>query len=292
MIAIKNVLCPVDFFPASQRALEYSVALARNYGATLHILHVVSPILPTSYEFSVNTADFVREFEEQAIARIGKMEGDARSAGIEAQTAVRTGDIDEELKGAISASGADIVVMGTHGRRGFERWFLGSVTERLLRHCSVPVLVLSDTGTDMKVPPDVEKVLVTTDFSEGTNEAMSWALAIAQEAPAEVTLMHVVQQPAERAGDVEGLADILEEHLSSMVPAEVRNWCTVGSRVEIGTPYQKILSILEESDVDLLVMNIHGKGMLSRALMGTTAERVIRGADCPVLAVPATAPKA
>ena len=218
------------------------------------------------------------------------MRAGALAAGIEVQTAVRLGDIDEQLKVAIDKSNADLVIMGTHGRRGFERWFLGSVTEGLLRHCPIPVLTLSDLESSIRVPPDVEKILITTDFSEGTTTAMAYALALAQEAPAEVTLLHVVQQPPELSRAAEGVAGILEEHLTSMVPDDVRNWCNVRAQVEIGTPYQRILNMAEESDVDLIVMNIHGKGMLDRALMGATAERVLRGARCPVLAVPATAP--
>ncbi len=289
MIDIQNVLCPVDFFSASRRALEYSIGVAKNYKATLHILHVVSPVMPTSYEFSLNIAELLRTFEEQSVERVEQMRTDAMTSGIEVQTTVQLGDIDDELKAAIEKSQADIVIMGTHGRRGFERWFLGSVTERLLRHCPNPVLTLSDLESPISVPPDVKKILVTTDFSEGTTTAMAWAFALAQEAPAEVTLLHVVQQPPERAEPAEGVAEVLEEHLNSMVPDDVRNWCDVRAVVEIGTPYQHVLSMAEETGIDLIVMNIHGKGMMDRALMGATAERVLRGAQCPVLAVPATA---
>ena len=80
MIDIQNVLCPVDFFPASQRALEYSIGVARNYKATLHILHVVSPVMPTSYEFSLNTAELLQTFEQQATERVEQMRTDALTA--------------------------------------------------------------------------------------------------------------------------------------------------------------------------------------------------------------------
>ena len=289
MINFNNVLCPVDFFPASQRALEYAMGVARNYKATLRILHIVSPVMPTSYEFSLNTADLLQTFQKQSEERLEQLKKEAVSAGLKTETAVRVGDIDEELKVGIDESHADIVVMGTHGRHGFERWFLGSVTERLLRHCPVPVLTLSDVGSEIRVPPNVEKILVTTDFSEGTSTAMAYAFALAQEAPAQVALLHVVQQPPERKEPAEGVAKILEEHLASMVPDEVRNWCDVRAEVAIGTPYQRILSVAEETDVDLIVMNIHGKGLLDRTLIGATAERVLRAAKCPVLAVPAIA---
>ena len=92
MVQIQNILCPVDFFPASERALEYAIALARNYGARLHILHVVSPVSPTSYEFSINTADLIRTFEQQALETVEKMGQSARSSGIEVETLLRISD--------------------------------------------------------------------------------------------------------------------------------------------------------------------------------------------------------
>ena len=85
---------------------------------------------------------------------------------------------------------------------------------------------------------------------------------------------------------MEGVRKILEEHLESMIPAEARNWCKISARVEIGTPYQRILAVAEETNVDLIVMNIHGIGFWERAVMGATAERVLRAAECPVLAIP------
>ncbi len=287
MIRIDNVLCPIDFFPASMKALEYSMGIARNYQAILHVLHVVSPILPTFHEFPLNTADSIAEFRKQAEEHVRQIETDAVSKGIAVKTAIRIGDIDTELKTAREESRADLVVMGTHGRRGFERWFLGSVTERVLRHCPVPILTMSDVNREVPIPPDLKRILVTTDFSEGTGTAMDFALALAQEAPAEITLLHVVEQPPETKGSVEEVAAILEEHLDSMVPDEVRNWCTVKSEVKIGASYRMILEAVHETDADLLVMNIHGKWVFERALLGGTAERVLRAAECPILAIPA-----
>ena len=100
-----------------------------------------------------------------------------------------------------------------------------------------------------------------------------------------------MRQPPERSESVESLAEVLEDHLASMVPDGVLDWCKVKAEVEVGTPFERILDLAEKNQVDLLVMNIHGKGMIERAMMGATAERVIRAARCPVLAVPSTSEK-
>lgn len=291
MIELKSILCPVDFFPASEHALRYSMALAENYESRLTILHVVSPVMPSSYEFTVDTGDLVAAFKEHALEKVAEMKSEAGRRQISVKTFVRVGDVEETLRNAVVETKADLVVMGTHGRHGFERWFLGSVTERFLRRSMVPVLSMSEAAAESPVPPNVGRVLVTTDFTEGTADAMNFAFAIAQEAPAHVTLLHVVEQPPERARSSEEIAGILREHLDSMVPPQVRDWCTVEAEVRIGTPYQRILAMAEEDNADLIVMNIHGKGLFDRAVMGSTAERVIRGAPCPVLAIPAPEPQ-
>jgi len=83
----------------------------------------------------------------------------------------------------------------------------------------------------------------------------------------------------------------VRRELDDLVPAEARNWCNIVTRVETGIPYRVILRMLEDWKIDLLVMNIHGKGMLDRALLGSTAERVVRTAPCPVMMIPPLKPK-
>jgi nucleotide-binding universal stress UspA family protein len=134
---------------------------------------------------------------------------------------------------------------------------------------------------------------VTTDFSEGTADALAHAFSVAQENDSHITLLHVVH---DIAADVSGkyrhsLIEGVQKQLQDLVPAEARNWCEVETRVETGVPYRIILRLLEDEKIDLVVMNINGKGMLDRALLGSTAERVVRGASCPVMAIPPLRPR-
>jgi nucleotide-binding universal stress UspA family protein len=129
-----------------------------------------------------------------------------------------------------------------------------------------------------------KRILVTTDFSEGTPDALNYAFSIAQESQARVTLLHVVHDTTIHYRP--GRTRDLERKLSKLVPDEVKEWCVVETKLDTGTPYQRILETANRKRIDLLVMNIHGKGMLSRALLGTNAERVVRAAACPVLLIP------
>ena len=167
---------------------------------------------------------------------------------------------------------------------------MGSTTEKLLRHSPVPILTISASAEKLAPAPRFSRILVTTDFSDGTPDALAHALSIAEENDSEITVLHVINDVA---ADVSGkyrepLINGVEKRLHDLVPAEAKNWCDVRTRVETGVPYRIILRTLEDGKIDLLVMNIHGKGILDRALIGSTAERVVRAAPCPVMLIPPT----
>jgi nucleotide-binding universal stress UspA family protein len=287
MIRINKILCPVDFFPASKSAGDYAIALAKNYDAGLMFLHVVSPMAATGYEVPFNLKDFIETMTKAANAELRKLCKRAEAKGVRAEPIIRTGDVDLEIRDLTKESKADFVVMGTHGRRGLERWFIGSVTERLLRRTTVPLLAIGK-AQPKAAPPAIRRILVTTDFSTGTSDAIEYAFSIAQECQANVTLLHVID---DISADISGryrdsLIESIREKLEKLVPEEARNWCEVKTRVDTGSPVRRILSILKSGKSDLLVMNVHGKGMFDRALVGSTAERVVRGAGIPVLLIP------
>ena len=194
----------------------------------------------------------------------------------------------EEIVKTAKAGNADLIVMGTHGRRGVERWFMGSTTERLMRHSPVPLVTISESGEKPLAMPRFRRILVTTDFSDGTPDALAHAFSVAQENESEVTLLHVVHDvSADLSGKYrDSLIEGVRKQLDEMVPAEAKNWCNIVTRVETGVPYRIVLRMLDDEKIDLLVMNIHGKGMLDRALLGSTAERVVRAAHCPVMLIP------
>jgi nucleotide-binding universal stress UspA family protein len=288
MITIKKILCPVDFYPASDAAVNYAGALAVNYDATVHLLHVIAPVLPTAYEFPIDTAGILKTIEERSAGEVKKIEARLKETGVVVESEIRLGDAYDQIKETTEVLKPDLVVLGTHGRRGVERWFMGSTTEKLLRHSLVPLLTIRATAERPVTAPMFRRILVTTDFSEGTGDALSYAFSVAQENDSRITLLHVLNDVT---ADVTGkyrdsLIQGVSKQLDDLVPRESRNWCDVVTRVETGLPYRIILRTIEDEKVDLLVMNIHGKGMLDRVLLGSNAERVVRGASCPVMLVP------
>jgi nucleotide-binding universal stress UspA family protein len=289
-VRFRKLLCPVDFFKPSERALDYALKFASNYEAKVHALHVVAPIIAAAYGAPFNVQDLTADLEKESKRLLQKLQAGAEKSGVSVTTEVRLGEIDLEIRKAVQAQKADLVVMGTHGRRGFERLVMGSVTERMIRHCPVPVITVGPGRKGRATPPNIRRILVTTDFSDGTQDAMACALSIAQESQAKLTLLHVVHDFAADLGAKyrEPLWRGIESELQKLVPEEALDWCDVETKIEAGLPHEFIPRFLQSGKFDLLIMNIHGKSVLDRALLGSTAERTVRTAAeiCPVMLIP------
>ena len=142
MIKIAKILCPVDFFPASDAAVHYAADLAAECGATIHLLHVIKPIAASAYEYVVDTIEIIKSMQESTIQEMNNLVAKLDQNSVVCESEVRIGDVDDEIQQAIAAIRPDLVVMGTHGRTGIERWLMGSTTQNVLRHSPVPLVVI------------------------------------------------------------------------------------------------------------------------------------------------------
>jgi nucleotide-binding universal stress UspA family protein len=287
VVQIEKILCPVDFFPGSEAALKYAIALAKNYEASLHIVHVVPPVT-SLLPLPKNRANLVKAEHDEAELRLARMAKAARTAKVPVTTEVRLGEVDHEILSAIGETGAALVVAGTHGRRGFQHWLIGSVCERLLRKVPVPIMTIGGARKAAAVP-DIKRVLIAVDLSEGSADAVSFGFSIAQECQSAVTLLHVADFVMGDISDQykQSLLEGVRLELQKLIPPEAPNWCDIKTLVEFGVPYNVILNMAEKEKADIIVLGTHGHTMLDRTILGSNAERVIRGASAPVLAVPA-----
>src|SRR5262249_6786387 len=142
----------------------------------------------------MNTAEIAREMQQAARGEMKKLLARIKARRIQAESLIEAGAVHDVIRRAISTVKPDLVAMGTHGRTGIDRWFLGSETEWLMRHSPVPVLTLS--AKERLRRPAFRKILVTTDFSEGTANALEYAFSIAQENNSRITFLHVVNDIA------------------------------------------------------------------------------------------------
>jgi len=292
MIRIDRILCPVDFSEISQHALDHAAAIANWYEASLTLLYVFPNLPPMELPPLVLEAGD----RERLLVAMRKMV-DRVPTRVTPEYRVQEADyIQDEIVAQASAIPADLLVLGTHGRSGFQRLFLGSVTEKVIRKATCPTLVVPPRAPDVDAaaPVALRKILCPVDFSESSLDAVAQAINMAEEADARLTLLHVVE--AARGLGEESMAfavdikRILEDtvnnarrRLNDLVPEQARAYCTVETCVIEGTAHREIVRYAAEQRCDLVVMGVRGRGAIDRMLFGSTTHQVIRAAACPVL---------
>lgn len=301
MISIARILCPVDFSEFSRRALDYSIGIARWYGANVTALHVC-PITVNAPAIGPAPGAFVptvaSPVDMQLLRDMLKNFVAAEAAeGVRIDMQVIEAPVVQEIVAQAQLLPADLLVLGTHGRSGVERVLLGSVTEKLLHQAPCPVLTVPRAAADaVPVAPGLfTRILCPTDFSPASDAAVKWALAIAQEAQADLLLLHVFEVPAVSAQEAfprSTLAAYRREYeqwctaqLRSAVPADARTWCSVQELTASGSAHREIRRIAAERACDLIVMGVGQSRGLADRVLGSTSQHVVRSASCPVLTV-------
>jgi nucleotide-binding universal stress UspA family protein len=207
---------------------------------------------------------------------------------LDLQVVIKAGDIKHEISTAILEGKADIVVMGTHGRGLFGRWLIGSITEGILRKVSIPVLTICHVSQ----PLAFKRILFATDLSEGSKQGFDFALELAQTMRSDLLILHAIN-PGPAYDGVEILPDVIPDGLEE-AKARLAEFQADAARAKIKTetivvddvPAEAILKAADEQVPDLILVTVQKKGLVERALLGTTAERVIREAKVPVLSIP------
>jgi nucleotide-binding universal stress UspA family protein len=298
MIEIARILCPVDFSEFSRHAVDHALAIAHWYGARVTALHVIPPVataIPAGdagiYPPLVLTPDELRRLQTELAAFVG---GGAGEPPVEAL--VVAGRITSEIVRLAREMPADLLVMGTHGRSGFERLLLGSATEKMLRKAPCPLLTVPRRAPDA-VPAGgalFTRILCAVDFSPSSLQALALAESLAKEADAELTVLHVLEpvsfvEPVTMGGSGAPPIDpdaptAARRRLSGVVSSEARTFSHLSEVVTSGKPYREILREAADRRSELIVLGAHGGG-LGVAAFGSTTNHVVRDATCPVLSV-------
>lgn len=297
MITIQRILCPTDFSEFPSRALAHALPLAKWYEATIAALHVYNFVAPppTKLPTVTNRPRLSAEIREEILHELRDFTEPARTAGVLVEHLVVEGD---PVDGILNEAGrADLLVLGTHGRRGFERLMLGSVAERVLRKSPCPVLTVPRRapGSPPGDSPAFKHIVCPIDFSDESQRALDFALSLAKEADSALSLLHVVEvlpeiEPPDHAGfDVKAYGEILRriarDRLKALIPKGAREWCRPEAVVASGKAYRGIVKVAEERRADLIVIGVTGRGQVNRMLFGSTTAQVVREATCPVLTI-------
>jgi nucleotide-binding universal stress UspA family protein len=289
MTRFKTVLAAIDFSEGSRAALESAAGLAHLLGARLLALNVAPaymtyeplPAFPAPAPLGPERLLKIREDLRQFVAPSG-------STQPLAEVFVREGDPADEILAQAAESGVDLVVLGTHGRRGFERLMLGSVTERVARKASCSVLGVPQAGANFT------HVLCAVDLSDSSGATLEEAAAIAEAAGAALSVLYVADgahwyEPGPMSGvDIEAMraavSTFARERLQALIERHVAKGTAVALQVAFGRAPREIERVLGEG-ADLVVLGASSSRGAPRFFFGSTAQHVLRAGVGPVLLV-------
>ena len=296
-----RILIPIDFSRPSLKAMPYALAISRQFGADVHLLHVTDlsqqppptlmtlPLIPRS------------EWNRRLMRRLRSIALKYRTPGNVHALDPREGVAYEEICATAREIKADLIVIATHGYTGYKRMFLGSTAERVVQHSPCPVLVVrqhiahlnGSNGRRTRTGFRLARILVPNDFSNCSKIAFRYATELARDFKAEVRLVHVIDPHWYPFGDqyaaldaarlMQGASDAAQKQMRSMA---ARSNVRYSVRVIRGSPAVEICHAANE-DADLIVISTHGRTGLGHILIGSVAEHVVRYAYCPVLVIPA-----
>ena len=292
-IKIERILCPIDFSEFSVAAYEYASSLAQRYGAKLFVQHVVEMWRHPSAYFSVRVdlyAEFLQLFLTRAEEELQTFVRSHAQNGVRPETVIREGLATDSILSLADEQKISLIVMGTHGRRGFDRLMLGSVTERVLREAHCPVLAVRKPPRNFVASAtaghsiELRRILFCTDFSDYSNQALDYALSLAAEHNSDLTLVHVLEDIPKSTRVKETIAKA-NEVLGRLIPPEAKKSHRIVTTVRTGRAYQEIVQLASEMDADLVIVAVRGRNALDLVVFGSTTYRVIQLGTFPVLAV-------
>jgi nucleotide-binding universal stress UspA family protein len=298
--SIDRILCPVDFSEFSRTALRYAISLARHFSAQLYVQHAAQ--IPQGLLLAEGEPGAVQDWRsrlprfEQDIANFLRENGVDTS---EVKVLISEGAALDRILETISTQQIDLLVMGTHGRKGIRRVMVGSVAEEAIHQAPCPVLVISHPEKEFAFPeePDavrLKTIVLATDFSVHSNRAVDYALSWACEWAAKVVVFHAVSKLPETGGMLDLFPEynpFFEKQVSSawqrvrhLVPESVERWSEVTYEIRHGNAKEEILKVAEEKNADLIIIGARGAGM-SIGPWGSVSSAVVREGRFPVLVV-------
>ena len=284
-IEFRNILMPTDFSNCSDRALRYAIAIARRYGATLHLFHWVDP---RAYQLA--GAEVVHTARDASWRDIQQLESDLVAKcllrNIQIKLLVADGDLSEILPRIITQQKIDLIVIGTHGRTGWKKLILGSVAERIFRQATSPVLTIGPNVTQSRVADDRPRdILFPTDFSPQSQGAERYAFSLAKKYSARLTLLHVLEHSSKNIHDERDRLLQARARLRKLATFHEAAIESTDCLVISGRPADSILGTAVQKGADLIVLGMRASQGVSDRLMWSNAYRIVCDSHCPVLSV-------
>jgi nucleotide-binding universal stress UspA family protein len=300
---LTRILVPLDGSEQSEQIIGFCSPLAKAAGSAVTLLHVIDPNMVSFYglaDLLPTGPDLVANERNQALAYLHGVQTRLSDLGLDVEIHVMLGVPAEAIVSYAQERGAGLIAMSTHGRSGVARWALGSVADRVLHTAATPLLLYKPQREATPSVPAIRRVLLPLDGSPLAEQARPLAALVAKALSVSVEVVRVLdlghygvfttpyQEGNESAG---GLWRMLVEEAETELAAAVRALTDEGVSAEPrllrGDPASRLIELAHRTQGSLIVMTTHGRSGMERLLLGSVAEKVVRGAECPVLMVPA-----
>jgi nucleotide-binding universal stress UspA family protein len=282
-LVLDKILFATDASPTSEVGLRYALALARHYHAKIYMVQAAAVDSVDAIANDARQGAFC-ELQRRAIRWVAEVQLAGQLDGVRHE--IRTGDgADKSLPQLLENHAFDLAINGVGCREG-QAVLLEPTVDEVVRRSECPVLTI---GSEFhgSGEGEIKNILYATDFSAESLEAARYALSLAQEFQARLTLLHVVEGLEPTLRDEKArIAKPYKLWLGKLVPDEVRLWCELEFAVEFGRPAERILQVAWENHADLVVVGARGLDRLT--LPGRNVRKVICNASCPVLTVSGT----
>ncbi len=282
-----SIIVPVGDSSFGRQALPLALALARRSGADVHLVHVREPVVlqQGGPMFDTRLDDDLQEEIRSEVTALAAWH--ARDSSLLVDANFITGPIVPALQQFLAANGHDLVVIMSHARGGVGRAMLGNVADGIVRHTSIPLLVMRP-GTQMLIElaePLFRHILVPLDGSAMADEVLDRVVSLGTPDVTDYTLLTIVTaDTSSDESDREFECDARRAHLVAIAAELEASGAAVKTLVEVHErPASGILHVADEEHVDLIALTTHGRGFVSRLIMGSVADEVVRGATVPVL---------
>jgi nucleotide-binding universal stress UspA family protein len=289
-IGIDRVLIATDFSRQSESTLQYGLDFARLFGAQVEIAYV----LPTD-EYATAGADGLLAGRDAARRDLLALKSNLRRTAAynddtECHVTMLEGDVAGSLLELAREKRVDLIIVGTHGRGGIGKVFLGSVAEKIFRHSSVPVLTVGPNTHGRKKHLELRHILAPCDLTATSHPAVHYSCSLAKSQQSWLTVLHVAEHPGEGTKvDPERLKSGIRERLAEIVGEDGID-VSVNYRVELGNVASTILNVATSLNADLIVLGVRpSTGILDR-FQWPVAYELVRGAACPVMTIRQTLP--
>ena len=282
----KNILLATDFSPASKKALEYAASLARRYGSTIYLAHVITaggfPLVSPEY-----AASSLKKMHSEAQQGFREHLKSGELIELPYKVLIQEGNLWLSIEELIKTYDIDLLVVGTHGFGAVAKVLIGSGAEEIFRKARVPVLTVGPSATKEPLyEMEFKNILFATDFGRSAEREAEYAVSLAQKHCSKLRLVHILPHPEAYGED---LLAVKKENsivqLRELVATGADLHCKLDFEVAVGEPVQQILRVAEETEADLILMGAKARSSLAGNVPHTKAYRVVCGARCPVLTV-------